>query len=287
MAMDTDQTPDATYVLGSSARELERLSAQARLYEPLTRQFFRDAGVEAGMRVLDVGCGGGDVSFLAARMIGPTGRVIGVDQSVAAVAMARRRALELELPNAQFMVSSASALAFEEPFDAAVGRLVLLFCPDPVAVLRHVAAQVRPGGVIAFQEPDWTGCRSHPGPPSVPEVPTFSRCVRWIADGLERSGADLYHGLKLFATFVAAGLPAPALCLHAPIGAGPDHPLYSVVAETVRTLLPTLERLGIATAGEVDVETLATRISHEAVAAQGTVVWSSLVGAAARKPAQQ
>jgi Methyltransferase domain len=91
------QEPDAPYALGHSERELKRLTIQARLYDPFTEQAFRDAGITAGVRVLDVGCGAGDVSFLAARLVGPTGEVVGVDRAAVAVATASRRAHELHL----------------------------------------------------------------------------------------------------------------------------------------------------------------------------------------------
>jgi len=74
-----DALPAAPYVLGHSAQELERLMLRARLYDPFTSQVFRDAGLAPGMRVLDVGAGSGDVSFLAARLVGPTGQVVGVE----------------------------------------------------------------------------------------------------------------------------------------------------------------------------------------------------------------
>jgi ubiquinone/menaquinone biosynthesis C-methylase UbiE len=275
----------AAYALGHSERELERLIAQGQRYEPFTAHLFREAGITPGMRVLDVGCGAGDVSFLAARMVGPTGQVIGVDRAPAAVAMARRRALALGVSNTRFVEGDASALTFSEPceelFDAAVGRLVLEFSGDPVALLRSVAAHVRPGGVIAFQEVDWSGDRA-----SSP-VPTFSRCLRWGVDALQRSGADPYIGLKLFTLFTAAGLPPPALSLHASVGAGPDHPVYAAFADFMRTLLPRIVAQAVATADEVDIDSLASRISAEAVATGATVVWMSVIGAASRKAAEQ
>jgi hypothetical protein len=63
--------------------------------------------------------------------------------------------------------------------------------------------------------------------------------------------------------------------------------VYTAIADLMRTLLPTMEALGIATADEVDVDTLASRISDEAVAAGATLIWMSLIGAASRKPAEQ
>src|SRR5262245_65624150 len=80
------------YALGHSTRELDRLSTQGRLLEPLTRQLFREAGIGPGMRVLDVGSGAGDVAFLAADLVGDTGEVIGMDRSEAALDVARARA---------------------------------------------------------------------------------------------------------------------------------------------------------------------------------------------------
>ena len=73
------------YVLGHSDGELERLVAQARLIDPITKRFFADAGITAGMRVLDVGSGAGDVAFLAAGLVGETGEVVGNDRAAAAV----------------------------------------------------------------------------------------------------------------------------------------------------------------------------------------------------------
>jgi len=278
--MDTKLPPETPYVLGHSSHELGRLSAQARLYDPFTEELFRESGVAEGMRVLDVGSGGGDVSFLIARIVGPSGQVVGVERAAAAVETAKRRATELRVPNVQFVEGDAATQTFEEPFDAVVGRFVLQFCPDPSAVLRQLVAQVRPGGIIAFQEVDWTGCRSFP------ELPTFSKCLRWGPAALLGSGADPYMGMKLATAFTSAGLPTPTLSVHAAIGTGPDHPLYSSVAGLLRTLLPAIEQLGIASAEELDVDTLAARLSAEVSAASGTMIWISLIGAAVRRPAE-
>jgi SAM-dependent methyltransferase len=73
--------PSPEYVLGHSDRELERLSTQARLVDPITREFFVDAGIAPGMRILDVGSGSGDVAFLASELAGDKGSVVGVDRA--------------------------------------------------------------------------------------------------------------------------------------------------------------------------------------------------------------
>src|SRR5262245_45706085 len=88
-----------TYALGHSEEELGRLSRQAQVFEPFTRQLFQQAGITNGMRVLDVGSGSGDVAFLAADLVGPTGEVIGVDLAAAAVNRATARAQAKDIRN--------------------------------------------------------------------------------------------------------------------------------------------------------------------------------------------
>jgi ubiquinone/menaquinone biosynthesis C-methylase UbiE len=164
--------PTRDYVLGHSDRELDRLRTQARLIDPITRQFFGDAGIGPGMRVLDVGTGAGDVAFLAAELVGDTGEVVGVDRSSAALSAARTRADARSTRNVSFREGDPSEMGFERPFDAAVGRYVLQFQSDPGAMLRRLARHVRPGGLIVFHEVDWGGARS------IPPSPTYDQCGR-------------------------------------------------------------------------------------------------------------
>ncbi len=115
------------YPLGDADPELRRLIEQARLFGDLTEQMFRHAGLRAGMRVLDVGCGAGDVSFLAASLVGPTGRVLGIDRSAQAVELATGRAAAAGLAQVRFQVADLTQFHASEPFDAVVGRLVLVY----------------------------------------------------------------------------------------------------------------------------------------------------------------
>ena len=136
------------YALGHSDRELERLSAQASLLERFTRQVFIEAGIRPGMRVLDVGSGAGDVSFLAAGIVGPTGEVIGADKAPAAVETARSRAETLRLSNVHFIEGDPAEIDFAEPFDAIVGRLVLMYYPDPAGSLRNLVKHLSERGRV-------------------------------------------------------------------------------------------------------------------------------------------
>ena len=267
------QTGLEEYALGHSERELDRLSMQAHAFDPFTRHLFRDAGLGSGMRVLDVGCGSGDVAFLAAQLVGPTGSVIGVDRTPAAISRARTRAESKRISNVQFVEGDPTEMTFDEDFDAVVGRLILMYYSDPVDALRKLLLDLRPGGLVAFQEVDSSGCKSHP------ISPTYQRCLEWIMQTFRVTGAQATIGLELHSIFQSAGLPAPTLRLDAAVGAGPDTPAYKTLPEIVRSLLPAMERLGIATAAEVEVESLGHRIRDEILANNGIVISPSLIGA--------
>jgi ubiquinone/menaquinone biosynthesis C-methylase UbiE len=166
--MKETATHQSTYALGHSEQELERLSRQAQVFEPFTRQLLQQAGINAGMRILDVGCGSGDVAFLAADLVGATGEVVGTDRAAAAVQRATARAQARDLRNVSFLEVDPAEMQFDRPLDAVIGRLVLMYYPDPVGTVRRLAGHVREGGLIIFQEFDIANCRSLPLAPTAP-----------------------------------------------------------------------------------------------------------------------
>ena len=80
------------YILGHSPAEVRRLMLQATILRPITERLLRSAKLGPGMRVLDLGCGAGDVSMLAAEFVGPSGAIVGIDRSPEVVASASARA---------------------------------------------------------------------------------------------------------------------------------------------------------------------------------------------------
>src|SRR5262249_49399542 len=139
--------------LGSSESELDRLKRQADLIGQFTERLFRDAGIARGSRVLDIGSGAGDVSLLLAQIVGPSGTVVGIERNAEPIARARWRTNEMQLRNVTFVQSDVTNPPLEGRFDAIVGRLVLMYLPDPVATLDSLIARLREGGVVAFIEP--------------------------------------------------------------------------------------------------------------------------------------
>lgn len=261
------------YVLGHSAEELNRLIDQARLFGELTEDVFVRAGIGPGMRVLDVGCGAGDVSFLLARMVGPSGAVVGVDRSEDAVAMANARAQAMGLAQVSFCQGELEDISLDQPVDAAVGRFVLMYSSEPSIALRRVAANVRAGGIVAFQEMNVAEAKSFP------YVDLFEQSMRWIIETLDREKVKNLMGLGLYRTFVEAGLPPPQMIMGARVEGSSDSLGYQIVAQVVKSLLPVMEKLGIANEKEVQIETLAQRLRDEVISRGAVIVLPPLVGA--------
>ncbi len=257
------------YVLGHSLDEQRRLDAQGAQLRPFTERVLRDAGLRPGMRVLDVGCGTGDVSLLAADLVGPTGTVIGIDRSPEVLDTARARARASGCAD-RIGFRHQDATTVERhlgQFDAITGRNILMHQSDPVALVRQLATLVQPGGVIVFAEP--LLLRS----PLVGagDRPLASRCAGWLVDAFHGAGLRIDVGLQLYAIFAAAGLEAPSVRLDGAIFGGHDVAGLAWLAETVRSMLPVIERLGIASADEVDIETLVGRLLAEADTAGGAL----------------
>jgi SAM-dependent methyltransferase len=259
-----------SYVFGHSARELERLAAQAALVEPITRTILVEAGIGPGMRVLDVGSGIGDVAFLVSALVGERGSVVGVDRSEAAVSEARRRAEAGGFVNVSFEPGDPAELGFDGPFDAVVGRYVLQFQPDPAEMLRRLARHLRPDGIVAFHELDWTGFRS------VPVVDSWDRLCLAIVAAVEVSGASTRMGGELPSVLAKAGLPAPTIHTTALVGAGAN--AGPVVGRAVRVALT----LGLIPEDDPDGQRLIARILDEAAGSDSLLLGPSEFGAWSR-----
>jgi SAM-dependent methyltransferase len=261
------------YQLGSGAAELERLDLQGRVLAPATRAILQTAGVRRDMRVLDLGSGAGDVAFAAAELAGPAGEVVGIDQSPDAVAKATARAGQRGLSNVRFVAGDIHDRAPDGPFDAIIGRLVLMYVPDPAAVLRTQAGVLRSGGVVAPIEFDLHSARS------LPATPLVGQALSWLREAFTRAGVDPALGPGLWAVLQAAGLQ-PSGMIGVQPHFGPEDPDgAAILAGIVRTVLPVIERTGVATAAQVGADTLQQRLSDELAASAAVFAHPMLISA--------
>jgi cyclopropane fatty-acyl-phospholipid synthase-like methyltransferase len=243
--------------------------------DELIRQLMLDAGLREGMRVLDIGCGRGDVTFMAAELVGARGQALGIDRNIAAVEAGRARAHDLGVANVGFKQTDLSTLAREHgAFDAVVGRRVLMYQPDAVACLSLLGDVLVAGGLIVLQEHDSTSMPICSSP-----MPLHEQVSRWIWETVAREGANVHMGLGLERALTEAGFTVERVRAEATVlTPAQSHPIGAIV----RAMLERMEQAGVATAADVDADTLDQRLAAERREAGGACIWEMVFGAWAR-----
>jgi hypothetical protein len=265
------------YVMGRTSAEALRLQLQGSVLAPHSAQLFRLAGITSGMKVLDVGCGAGDVSMLLAELVGPTGSVIGVDMNPAVLELARSRVAEAGLANVSFIESDLADLRLDEYVDAVAGRLILIHLREPAATVRALSGLVRSGGLVTFQDYNMTRSRA------VPPVPLVASAIAWIAGAVRAAGLNPDTGDQIASILRVAGLSVTGGATAGPAGTA-DSVMAGYLADSMRSVLPLVLGHGLATEAEVDIDTFADRLTAELRRA-GAMFWSpELAGAWARVP---
>jgi len=258
------------YILGRTGRERNRLGIQASILNPLTERFLLSAGITPGMRVLDIGCGLGDVALIASRLVGPEGEVVGIDADPAVLRIAEERARQDGCCHVSFECSNLAAYNSRREFDAVLGRHVLIHTQDPLSTVRKAASVLTEEGIAAFEEYDLSFWAA--GYPAV----MLAANLQWaIVEAFRHMIPHANIGMRLPWLIQEAGLTqvrANSECL---IDEGPDSPFCDWLAETIRSALPAMEKVGVAAIAG-DIETLAPRL-REQVASAGARLTSPLI----------
>ena len=271
------------YPFQSSDEERKRLIAQGELVAPLTQRLFERAAITAGMRVLDIGSGSGDVALLAAQLVGPAGNVTGIDRDPAQVKYAEQRAKVRGLANVHFVAGDFREIELTPAVDAIVGRLVLMFAANPLDAIQCVLRNLKPSGIIALQE----SIIDYEGPVFIEPLDCLAaRAAEWFRAGFKHAGVHSRMGMRLFGLMRKAGLaPSTEIDMLVPIQEGPDGALFSTLASVVRSQIAAIVASGVATETEIDIDTLEQRMIADAPA-DGVVGYFNFghVGVWARKP---
>lgn len=228
------------YLWGTSQAEVRRITLQAEVLRPATVDLFARAGLAPGMRVLDVGCGAGDVALLAREVVGATGSVLGIDAAAEVVQVARDRAAAAGLEGVEFRQAAGETFTDPDGFDLVAIRWVLHHQVDPLPMLRAAAAAVRPGGVLVVDE---LGAR--PKQLSTPRVVLYEDVFATVCEVLRRQAPNWDVGYRLAALFADAGLPEPHLSTATATGSGADCPFPELALAALVEVSPIVERLGL------------------------------------------
>ncbi|MEP2101732.1 MAG: class I SAM-dependent methyltransferase [Parasphingorhabdus sp.] len=157
-----------------------------------TSRFLRDAGMEPGMRVLDIGCANGILTRELAQLLGKNGHVHGVDSNEDRLADARSQPAEPEQASITYEnVDLSGSLPDWEPFDAIVGRRILMYLPDAAETVRRLTALLKTDGLMIFQEHSATGMPFAAGP-----IPQHRQAHDWLWRMIAAEDGTITMGLE-------------------------------------------------------------------------------------------
>jgi ubiquinone/menaquinone biosynthesis C-methylase UbiE len=231
------------YVIRGGREGYDRLLLLARASWPDTAALFSRAGIRSGMKCVDLGCGGGAVTFEMARLVQPGGSVTGVDMDEAKLGLGRKAAAERGVSNVEFLPRNVSNWDEPDAYDVVYSRYLLQHLSEPVDLLRRMWAAVRSGGLVLVEDADFDGWCCHPPNEG------FDFFVRAYAEVIRRRGGDHATGRKLYQYFLQAGIPAPQVALVQSVfvsGEGKEL-AWSTLDATSEAILSE----GVATSGEL------------------------------------
>ena len=239
-------TETTGYVLGSNPTEQRRLQQQSLDFAQQSGWLLDQAGIQPGWRVIDIGCGPRGVLDLMAARVGPSGRVVGLEQNAehAALAETFARARGLETVT----IVKGDVVGNDLPsgsFDLAHERTVLVNVPHPEVALRAMVELVRPGGVVACQDPDQSARICDP------PHPAWDRLTELLFEAWRRNGADPFLGRRLPRMLRHAGLEKVAVNLYA-LETGVNHPRRFTFLTFIDNMRQAILASGLIRAEELD-----------------------------------
>jgi len=189
----------ARYTIAGGLAGKKRLDLLARICATGTKALFDKAGIPAGARCLDVGCGGGHVSCELALRVGGAGSVVGIDLDEVVLELARADAIARGITNVTFRRGDATRLdAFS--FDVVFARFLLSHVSDPRSAIRAFVRALKPGGLMVVEDIDMAGTICHP--PSA----AHDRSIELYRETVRRRGGNADIGPALPAALVDARL---------------------------------------------------------------------------------
>lgn len=231
------------YVIRGGVEGRERLRVLSRVMQPTTLSLFNRVNVKRGMVCLDVGCGGGDVTFDLAQMVGSEGRVVGTDIDDTKLQLARQDAEAQKLSNVEFQLTDISETRGEPEFDLVYARFLLTHLSDPKDALTKMQQLLKLGGLVVVEDIDFTGYFCYP------DFPAFRRFVELYTEAVRRKGGDANIGARLPVLLLDAGFSQVEMNVVQPMGLSGEVKLINPI--TMENIAESVIALELASQDEV------------------------------------
>jgi ubiquinone/menaquinone biosynthesis C-methylase UbiE len=232
------------YIIRGGVEGRDRLKVLARVMRPATLSLLERAGLRPGMVCLDAGCGSGDVTFDLARLVGPAGRVVGMDIDSVKIELARSEAATEGIANVEFRLVNISESDPEPEFDFVHSRFLLTHLLDPAGTLKKIREAMRPGGILAVSDIDFRGYFSHP------DFPAARRFAELYTETVNRRGGDPNIGPRLPGLLAENGFENVQMNIVQPAGFEGEVKLMSPL--TMEAISDSVVAEGLASKAETD-----------------------------------
>jgi SAM-dependent methyltransferase len=232
------------YVIRGGLEGRERLRILARVMHASSSSLFDRLGLRDGLVCLDVGCGGGDATLELGRRVGPRGQAVGVDIDLTKLETARKEAAEFGVPNVRFERRDIRESSVTERFDVVYSRFLLTHLEDPAGAVDAFRRHLRPGGVVAVEDIDFSGYFTHP------ESKAFRRYHELYCSTVRRRGGDPNIGPRLPGLLERCGFHDVGVSVVQPVATQGEAKLINPL--TMENIANTVLEDRLATREEVD-----------------------------------
>ena len=236
--------PEDSYIIRGGVEGRERLRLLSRILRRTTLSLLERVGIRPAMSCVDVGCGGGDVTLDLARLVGPAGRVVGIDVDAIKLDLARQEAAAAGVAKVEFRHVGIDQWRPAQEFDVVYSRFLLTHLTDATAAVRTMRQALRPGGIIIIEDVDFAGHFCYPNHPA------FSRYVELYTETVLRRGGDPYIGPKLPGMLLDNRFERVDLNVVQPAGIEGDVKLLNPI--TMENFADAVLAAGLASRAEVD-----------------------------------
>lgn len=220
------------YALAGGAEGKSRLKILSRVMQPHTQNFFQRLEITTGMHCLDIGCGGGDVTFELALLVGNSGQVVGQDLDETIIRLTQEDCQKVGLTNVQLKVADAFSLDEQDKYDLAYTRFLLTHLSHPQTVIEKMKMAVKPGGLIAVEDLEFSGHFCYP------KCPAFDKYIQLYQQVVQNKGGDPEIGLKLPGMLKKAGFKEVNLNLVQPtFMEGEGKSIAQITMEKIRSAI--------------------------------------------------
>jgi SAM-dependent methyltransferase len=232
------------YIIRGGVEGRERLRLLARVLRPTTLSLFERIGIKPRMACLDVGCGGGDVAFELARLVGSGGKVVGIDRDETKLELARGQGVAERLGNVEFQTTEIGSGQLGSAFDVVYARFLLTHLQDPLGALAKMLEALKPGGTLVVEDIDFSGSFCHP------HSAAYCRYVELYTQAVQRGGADPNIGPRLPAMLMNVGCDKLQMNVVQPAGLDGEVKLLGPI--TMENIADAVLAAGLASVAEVE-----------------------------------